>query len=135
MPELHKIPNKTWVKVMEDVKVPPAAPPINKGDIIFFDHLDGMYSYCKTPAGKIVHMAAWTKVKVVKPPEGIIVHALLAGKTLCQRLPPNLLADKMPCDWPEGHLWTYVEDLDNITCEECKNQAVGVKDAKDAKDN
>ena len=29
----------------------------------FFDHLDGMYSYCKDDHGTLFHFAAWTKVK------------------------------------------------------------------------
>jgi len=50
----------------------------------------------------------------------MIVHALLAGRTLCQT---ECVCDKLPCDWPEDHRWTYTEDLENITCEECKEVA------------
>jgi len=36
--------------------------PANKSDVFLFDHIDGMYSYCKDMAGNVVHFAAWTKV-------------------------------------------------------------------------
>lgn len=31
--------------------------------LLFFHHIDGMYSYCQTLAGDVVHLAAWTMVK------------------------------------------------------------------------
>lgn len=31
--------------------------------VLFFHHVDGMYSYCQTLAGNVVHLAAWTMVK------------------------------------------------------------------------
>lgn len=31
-------------------------------EIIFFDHIDGMYSYCLTLANEVVHIQAWTGV-------------------------------------------------------------------------
>lgn len=37
--------------------------------VYFFDHLDGMYSYCQRRDGKVIHIAAYTDVKVVKKPE------------------------------------------------------------------
>jgi hypothetical protein len=60
--ELYNVPDRTWVLIQEDATIPPAAPGIPKGDIIYFDHIDGMYSYCKNRYGEIVHMAAWTEV-------------------------------------------------------------------------
>ena len=39
-------------------------------EVFFFDHLDGMYSYCKNKKGEVVHLAAFTVVKVVDKPEG-----------------------------------------------------------------
>ena len=50
---LYEVPNKTWVKLEDGTK-------------LFFDHVDGMYSFCKTEDDKIVHPAAWTKVEVIK---------------------------------------------------------------------
>ena len=42
---------------------------IDVGDVmyatVYFDHIDGMYSFCKDAAGNIVHVAAWTEVEPV----------------------------------------------------------------------
>ena len=46
----------------EYVKVPVAHEEPNFDLEYLFDHIDGMYSYCKDSAGQIVHFAAWTKV-------------------------------------------------------------------------
>jgi hypothetical protein len=48
--------------LVEEGTVPPAAPEVNTGQRIFFDHIDGMYSFCKTEAGDIVHLVAWQEV-------------------------------------------------------------------------
>jgi len=53
---LYEAPPKTWVKVEQ-----------NK-EVLFFDHLDGMYSYCKDKNGNVVHLAAWTEVEIVDTP-------------------------------------------------------------------
>ncbi len=34
---------------------------------IFFDHIDGMYSFCKDMAGNVIHLQAWTKVTPLQP--------------------------------------------------------------------
>ena len=31
-----------------------------------FHRIDGMYSYCTTDSGEVVHPAAWTEVEVIK---------------------------------------------------------------------
>ena len=49
--KLYDVPNKTWIK-------------LPNGARFFFDHIDGMYSYCTTEDGKITHLAAWTEVEV-----------------------------------------------------------------------
>ena len=46
----------------EDVRVPPAHDDVVFDTEYLFDHIDGMYSYCKNQAGQVVHFAAWTKV-------------------------------------------------------------------------
>jgi hypothetical protein len=61
MTELHKVPNRTWVRVRATGK--PGAPDI-KGERIFFDHIDGMYSYCKRENGEIIHLVAWQEVDI-----------------------------------------------------------------------
>jgi hypothetical protein len=46
----------------EPVKVPVAHDAVNMELEYLFDHIDGMYSFCKDSAGQVVHFAAWTKV-------------------------------------------------------------------------
>jgi hypothetical protein len=54
------------------VHVPPGARDIKKGELIFFDHIDGMYSFCyqvdpdTLEHSHIVHIAAWTQVEPVE---------------------------------------------------------------------
>jgi hypothetical protein len=47
----------------EPIKVPVAHDEFDVADVFHFDHLDGMYSFCKNSAGQVMHFAAWTKVK------------------------------------------------------------------------
>ena len=54
--ELYKVQPKTWVEI------------VATKDVLFFDHLDGMYSYCKDIAGNIIHLAAWAEVHPLKQP-------------------------------------------------------------------
>ncbi len=37
--------------------------------LLFFNHIDGMYSLCHTLAGEVVHIAAWSKVYPLKEPD------------------------------------------------------------------
>jgi len=62
--KLHKVPNRTWVRVVESDKVPPGAPFPERGERIFFDHIDGMYSYCKREDDSIIHLVAWQEVEI-----------------------------------------------------------------------
>ena len=55
--KLYEVPRKTWVRLVN-------------GDLIFFDHIDGMYSYCKTQDGQVCHISASTEVIPQDPPEG-----------------------------------------------------------------
>jgi hypothetical protein len=64
--KLFDVPRETYVKVLEDVHVPVGMAPIKKGEIIFFDHIDGMYSFCMDEHKKnILHLAAFTEVEIV----------------------------------------------------------------------
>ena len=63
--ELHKVPNRTWVRVIDPDKVPVGAPNPEKGERIFFDHIDGMYSLCKRENGEIIHLVAWQEVEIL----------------------------------------------------------------------
>ena len=66
MTELYKVKNGTKVRVMNDIKVPPGAPAINKGDVIFFSHIDGMYSLCFDKNDNPIHLAAWSMVEEIE---------------------------------------------------------------------
>lgn len=46
----------------EPVKVPPVHDEFSFDVEYLFDHIDGMYSFCKDSTGQVVHFAAWTKV-------------------------------------------------------------------------
>lgn len=63
--KLYEVPNNTEVRLLEEPRIPPGAPPVSNGDTILFFHVDGMYSYCKNSNGDIVHIAAWTEVEIV----------------------------------------------------------------------
>ena len=54
--ELYNVEPKTWVEVAATK------------DVLFFDHLDGMYSYCKDMMGNIIHLVAWAEVYPLKKP-------------------------------------------------------------------
>ncbi len=72
-PYLHDVPNGSWVRVVSTptkTRVPPDAPNIEDGEILYYDHLDGMYSYCKNLDGQVVHLVAWADVEIVSPPDG-----------------------------------------------------------------
>lgn len=65
--KLYDVPRDTFVKVLEDVHVPPGCGPIPAGEIIYFDHIDGMYSFCMDKKKQhILHLAAWTEVEIVE---------------------------------------------------------------------
>lgn len=49
---LYNIPNKTWVESVED------------GHRFFFDHPDGMYSFCYEVGGGISHYNIGMKVRI-----------------------------------------------------------------------
>jgi hypothetical protein len=62
--KLYQCMNHQWVRLLDDeIRVPPESPALRKGDVLFFDHVDGMYSYCLTPTKQLVHPAAWTNVE------------------------------------------------------------------------
>lgn len=63
--KLYEVPSNTYVKVLEAEVPPPGALAVDVGQIIYFSHIDGMYSYCKDIDGNIVHLKAWTEVEIV----------------------------------------------------------------------
>lgn len=64
--KLYKAPRRTWLRVLGENKIPPAAPDIEIDDIIWFSHIDGMYSYCKNKNGDVVHLVSWAEVEVIE---------------------------------------------------------------------
>ena len=64
--KLYDAPVRTWVKVITDNGTPPVAPHIEIDEIIWFGHIDGMYSYCKNKKGEVVHLVGWANVEVVE---------------------------------------------------------------------
>ena len=70
--KLHEVPRKSWIRVLPDpevvTKVPPSAPMIADGEVIFFHHIDGMYSLCRNQGGQICHLVAWQEVEIVGEP-------------------------------------------------------------------
>lgn len=50
--KLYQVPNKSFVKLDDTPEV-----------VLFFDHPDGMYSYCKDLAGNVVNLVMGAKVR------------------------------------------------------------------------
>ncbi len=61
--ELSK--RKIWVRTVSEETGPPDGIKPIKGDKYFFDHIDGMYSYCRDKQGNVVHLPAWTEVEIM----------------------------------------------------------------------
>lgn len=64
--KLYDVHRNTKVRLLEDAKVPIGGKTVKQGDIIDFDHIDGMYSLGKDKDGDFVHIAAFTEVEVVE---------------------------------------------------------------------
>ena len=64
--KLYNVPRNSTIRVLEDVRIPPESSEISKGEILYFEHMDGMYSRCKRITDNtIVFIAAWTEVEIV----------------------------------------------------------------------
>lgn len=58
MKKLYELPRDKGIKIFTDG--------ISDGSkYIVFGHLDGMYSYCKTEKGNVIHLSASTPLKKV----------------------------------------------------------------------
>ena len=64
MMKLYDVPEGSKIRVLT-TGAPPFAPEIAKDDILYFDHIDGMYSYCKDSEGNVVHLVAWAEVEII----------------------------------------------------------------------
>jgi hypothetical protein len=61
--KLYEVPRDTRVRLLGGTRHPYRPDP---GVEVMFHHIDGMYSYCVTDAGEVVHPAAWTEVEIVE---------------------------------------------------------------------
>lgn len=64
--KLYEVPKGSHVQLLETPTIPPVHTELRKDDILYFDHIDGMYSYCIDKDGFTVHPAAHTEVLIVK---------------------------------------------------------------------
>jgi len=63
--KLYEVPTNSRIKIIGDIKVPPGAPELTQGQELNFRSIDGMYSYCTTDNGEVVHLVAWAEVEIV----------------------------------------------------------------------
>ena len=52
--KLYEVPNKSYVRLLVT------------NEVFFFDHPDGMYSYCKDVNGNTVHLFVAEEVEIVE---------------------------------------------------------------------
>jgi len=64
--KLYDVPRNSKIRVVRDIKVPPAAPIIEEQEVLNFSHVDGMYSYCTNSDNEVVHLVAWAEVEIIK---------------------------------------------------------------------
>ena len=64
--KLYEVPNNTKVQLLEKPIIPSGAISVDKGDIIYFNHIDGMYSHCIGKNNSLVHIGATTEIKIVE---------------------------------------------------------------------
>ena len=62
--KLREVSRNSKIIVKDKIITPPASLPIQKGDVLQFHHIDGMYSYCENENGDVVHLVAWAEVEV-----------------------------------------------------------------------
>jgi hypothetical protein len=53
--ELYKVKPRSYIKL-------PWMDGTGIDEIIFFDHIDGMYSYCLNMQNQVIHLQAWAEV-------------------------------------------------------------------------
>ena len=66
--KLFDVPRNTQIRLLETIennRVPPDCNPLRKGRVLNFDHIDGMFSFCKTLTGDTVHPSCMTEVELV----------------------------------------------------------------------
>ena len=63
--KLYDVPDNTRVRVLGRIMTPIGSPDIKKGDELFYEHIDGMYSYC-TRGDEVFHLVAWAEVEIIE---------------------------------------------------------------------
>jgi len=53
--ELYKVKPRSYIKL-------PWMDGTGSDEVLFFDHIDGMYSYCLNMKNQVVHLQAWAEV-------------------------------------------------------------------------
>ena len=73
--QLYEVPKHSIVKIVDDeVTVAPASIVLKKCDVLWYGHIDGMYSFCtkkkkEGDGNEYVYPAAWTEVEVLEAKE------------------------------------------------------------------
>ena len=64
--KLYDVKPHSKIKIIDENVVNPIASSVqDTGDILDFEHIDGMYSLCYDKDRNPVHIAAWTEVEVL----------------------------------------------------------------------
>mgnify|MGYP000226651440 CR=1 FL=1 len=66
---LYEVPPNSKIRVLGEIRTPPAAPEIKVDDILIFKKLDGMYSRCINEEGEDCYLAGWAQVEIIKDEE------------------------------------------------------------------
>lgn len=69
---LYEAPDKSRIRVVGEVAVPPSGIGVEVGDELNYNHIDGMYSYCTRDDGTLVHLVAWAEVEVIESGPNIL---------------------------------------------------------------
>ena len=64
--KLYDVPRNSKIRVVGDIKIPPAAQNIEEQEVLNFSHVDGMYSYCTNSDNEAVYLVAWAEVEIVE---------------------------------------------------------------------
>lgn len=54
--KLYELPRESYFKIVEEGA---------SDEVFYFDHVDGMYSYCLDACKDVCHLKAWLEVEVV----------------------------------------------------------------------
>ena len=66
---LFEVPRNSYIAIVQEDPTRPPGDNIKLGPVLFFHHIDGMYSLCHVSDGTPCHIAAWTDVVVVERPD------------------------------------------------------------------